>query len=79
MVWMIFGYILGKYHGKIPGVKPNLKRLTHFKELHFHHSLLGLVLIILGIVFSKKMLTLFGFGLFFQHAVDEGLVFITKD
>ncbi|OGM03081.1 hypothetical protein A2115_02395 [Candidatus Woesebacteria bacterium GWA1_41_8] len=57
-------------------------RKTPFGDYHIHHSTLGLLLVLLGILtpitLIKVTLVGFGLGMFTHHTQTEGLIFVTK-
>ena len=58
--------------------------LAHQKGFHFHHSLFGVIAIILIPIFCNDFnktffVLLFGIGIITQHSIKEGFIFITKD
>lgn len=51
-----------------------------FLGWRLHHSLYGLICILLGIGFNKNVFLVgFGIGILVQHAITDGFWFITKE
>jgi len=80
----ILGYLLGNfwlYLTKITNKKVN--RFVRFGGYHFHHSLLGVLMIIFAFflqpLWFRIMISGLGLGIFIHHIVTDKMVFITKD
>ena len=85
--YLVAGLIAGYFFGLILvwGILTfKIGHLVHRAGLHFHHSLLGLLALML-IPFYKdsfdKIMLIVGFsvGIIIQHTIKEGFIFITKD
>jgi len=48
-------------------------------EYRLHHSLYGLLFILLGIFTHRLTLMSFGLGIIVQHTATDGLWFLTKE
>ena len=83
LICFFTGFIFGKLEVAAYNCFPKTgRRATHFWKYHFHHSIQGVLLIIVGKVLggnTGKYVSYFGLGILTQHTADEGLVFITKD
>jgi hypothetical protein len=83
LICFLAGFIFGKVEVAAYNCFPKTgKKVTHFGKYHFHHSIQGVLLIIVGNVLGGKIgkcVSNFGLGILTQHTVDEGLVFISKD
>jgi hypothetical protein len=87
LIWIIFpmfGYLLGNfwlYLAKITNKK--IARLARIGGYHFHHSTLGVIMIVLAFFLQPLWLRIvvagLGLGIFIHHLVTEKFVFITKD
>lgn len=51
----------------------------HIQGLHLHHSMLGLLFLVLGFSSNRIQVVCFGIGMILHHLVTEGPQFITKD
>jgi hypothetical protein len=82
---LVFGLVSGYTFGYLwerCTTKTNLRRLTHFESVHFHHSLLGLIAVLVSFIFRGRpqvIVLCFGLGIIVEHSIREGFLFITKD
>ncbi len=78
----IFGYLFGKNtHIKAYKLQKRITRNTSLKRIHFHHSLTGMLLALVGLFVNPIWLGIiilgFGIGLFLHDTLSEGLHLIT--
>ena len=78
----IFGYLFGRsWHRKAFKLQKKISRNTILKKYHFHHSLTGLILFLIGIFLKPSWLGVIlaglGAGLFLHHLLSEGLNLIS--
>ncbi len=78
MIFILIGFGFGFFWVWI--TKPLERRgWGHFKKLHFHHTMLGLLFLILGVLNKDIKFVGFGLGMIIHHFITEGPQFITKD
>jgi hypothetical protein len=58
------------------------ERLANIKNVHIHHDLVGLLIILISLLIKPywlgSSLSGIGFGLFIHHSITEGFKFLTK-
>ena len=84
LTFPVFGYLLGKFWLFLAHTfKKRVTRFTRFKGYHFHHSSLGLLMLLTAFFIYPPWLRIvvagLGVGIFIHHTMTEGLIFITKD
>lgn len=84
LIFPIFGYLLGNFWLFLAHkFKKDLTQFTRLRGYHFHHSMLGLLMIISSFFlyppWFRVIVAGLGVGIFIHHTVTEGLIFITKD
>jgi hypothetical protein len=58
-------------------VNPISKKISHkvddkrFLKVHVHHSVTGLLLLIIGLVFMNKIIISLGLGMYLAHGFEE--------
>jgi hypothetical protein len=84
LTFPVFGYLLGTfwlYLMKITNKK--ITKLVHFQGYHFHHSTLGVLMILTAFflypLWFRIVVGGLGVGIFIHHIITDKLVFITKD
>lgn len=84
LIFPIFGYLLGTfwlYLTKVTNKK--VTKFVHFKGYHFHHSTLGVLMILAAFflypLWFRIVVGGLGVGIFIHHLLTDKLVFITKD
>lgn len=78
------GYFIGKYLSKtLYKFQHKATQHTFFSKYHIHHSLGGLVTILIAFLFSNPSIKItligIGFGVLLHHVLKEGFTLITKD
>lgn len=85
ITYAILGFFSGFIFGFLWEISTSkIRHLAHQNGHHYHHSLFGLGAFLfipkfLGDLNKMFFITGFGLGVIVQHAIKEGLIFITKD
>jgi len=70
---IIVGILIGIVFDIVDGYVSNKYPKLRYRKKNFalHHSLYGLVLIILGLIFNVVLLVWFGIGIILSHSIRE--------
>jgi len=66
VVVLVLTFLLNPVFKKI-----NKKRPVRPLKLHVHHSVLGVLLLIIGIITGNKTVTALGLGIYLGHVMEE--------